>query len=74
MAMDYSRLRGRIREKVGTEGALALAIGRSHSFLSAALNGRTEFEQTDIWAICEMLDIPQTEVGDYFFKQKSAET
>ena len=73
MAMDYSRLRGRIREKVGTEGTLASSIGRSHSWLSAALNGKAVFEQTDIWAICEMLDIPRDEVGDYFFVQNSAE-
>ena len=72
MAADYSKLRGRIRAKLGTEGALALAIGRSHSYLSQVLNGKAEFEQTDIWAICEMLDIPQDEIGQYFFDQKSS--
>lgn len=68
--MDYSKLRGRIKEKLGTEGALARAISRSSGYLSAALNGKIGFEQTDIWAICEILDIDQQDVGDYFFTKK----
>lgn len=32
--LNYSKLRGRIREKCGTEGAFAKSIGRSPKFIS----------------------------------------
>ena len=50
MEFDYSTLRGRIREKFGTEGNFASAIGMNPSTLSQKLSNKLEFSQEDILA------------------------
>lgn len=71
---DYSKLRGLIKEKIGTEGAFAKMLGRTHNFVSNVFNGSTYFSQSDIEKAVEMLGIKPEDIGLYFFKKKVHET
>lgn len=65
--MDYSKLRGAIREKYGTHKAFAPALSMSEASLSAKLNGRTEWQTDEIVQACQLLDIPLERAHEYFF-------
>lgn len=67
---DYNRLRGRIREKLGTETRFAEAINRSRTQISRVLRNEAYFSQGDITQSVEILDIPQDEIGAYFFTKQ----
>ncbi len=67
MKFDYSKLRGRIREVLGTEGAFSEKLGRSRNYVSNCLNGLSFFTQTDIKNAAEILGIEKNKIGDYFF-------
>lgn len=67
---DYSRLRGRIKEKLGTEGEFAKRIGRTQNYVSKVFRNGTYLGQEDIAAGAEVLDIPINEIGIYFFSQE----
>ena len=67
---DYSKLRGRIKEKIGTEGEFAVRINRTPNYMSKVFRNRTYLSQRDISHGAEILDIPQNEIGVYFFAQK----
>ena len=69
---DFSKLCGRIIEKYGTRDAFADAIGMARSALSARLNNKVPFKPVEILRITspEILDIPNCEIGIYFFTQK----
>ena len=64
---NYSKLIGRIKEYRFTHERLAEAININKSSLSAKFNNRSNFTQPEIDAICELLDIPNEEIGIYFF-------
>ena len=64
---DYSKLRGKIKEKLGTEGIFANKIGRTQNFVSKVFNNGTYFGQEDIARSAEILGIPVNEIGIYFF-------
>lgn len=64
---NYGKLRGRIKEKLGTEGEYAKKIGRSHNYLTNVFNGKTYFTQKDITVGAEAIDIKEEEIGIYFF-------
>lgn len=68
--MDYSKLRGAIREKFGTQRAFACALGMSEASLSAKLNGRTEWQTDEIAKACQLLGIPLEMAHEYFFCPK----
>ena len=67
MKFKYSKLLGRMRECGFTQEQLAKAIGINKGTLSVKLNNRFSFSQEEILAICKLLDIPATEIGDYFY-------
>ena len=69
--MDYSKLRGKIREVFGTEAAFATAMGYNRSTISAKLNNLSEWSRADMDKACVLLDIPFSNVGPYFFCRKS---
>lgn len=64
---DYSKLRGRIKERVGTEGEFARRIGRSQNYVSKVFRNGTYWGQEDIDVGAELLEIPVDEIGVYFF-------
>ena len=70
MTFDYSKLRGKIREKLGTQDVLADKLGLSHASLSAKLNGKVEFRQSEIERTCTFLEIKPEQIHDYFFTEK----
>lgn len=39
----------------------------SQNLLSYRLQGRTQFRSDEIYKVCQMLDIPQEQIGEYFF-------
>lgn len=65
--MKFPKLRGRIREKFGTEAAFAKALGVSVQIVSRKLNGSCQFKAKDIEKWCKVLDIPLKDAGLYFF-------
>ena len=67
MAFDYSKLRGKIVEKYGTQCLFAKALGGSERTLSLKLNGRIYFTQIEIKRI---LDVDSNCVNTYFFTEK----
>lgn len=65
--MSYSKLRGRIREKFGTQEAFATALNMHPATLSAKLNGKSEWSKTEMAAATKLLDISLKDVAQYFF-------
>ncbi len=66
--MSYPKLRGAIREKFGTQGAFAKALGVNQATLVKKLAGKVEWKVTEVQAACELLEIPVDRISDYFFK------
>mgnify|MGYP003397990714 FL=1 len=69
MKYNYSKLLGRIRERGLTQEQLAKAIGKNKSTVSAKVNNQFSFTQEEMDAICKVLDIPNEEIGAYFFSR-----
>lgn len=67
---DYSKLRGRIREKIGNENEFATAIGMGRTSLSKKLNNRVEFTQNEMKNAAIVLEIDDRDIPDYFFTPK----
>jgi DNA-binding XRE family transcriptional regulator len=67
MKFDYSKLLGKMRECGFTQKQVANAIGINKATLSAKLNNKFSFSQEEILAICKLLNIPVSEIGDYFY-------
>jgi len=69
---DYSKLRGRIKEKYGPQTKLAAAMGISEVSLSSKLNNWVEFTQCEIQKACKLLDIDigTGDMAECFFKEK----
>lgn len=67
MGYDYRKLLGKIVERVGTQAAFAEKIGRSERTVSLKLNGKRAWTQVEISKACEVLDIPVSEINNYFF-------
>lgn len=69
---DFSELRGRIVTKYGNLGKFADSIHMSRSNLSERLSNKSKFKPEEIYLFCqpEVLDIPETEIGKYFFTLK----
>lgn len=72
MKFDYSKLRGRIVEKFGSEKKFAEAFGISGVTMSRKLNGKTAISMEDIIEMSSdrLLDIRPAEYHEYFFAVK----
>ena len=68
--MDYSKLKGRIVEKVGSVRKLSELINLSERSLSLKLNNKLSFKQTEIVNICNVLEINSDDIGSYFFTKE----
>lgn len=71
--MSYSKLRGRIVEKFGSQGKFAEAMEWREALMSAKLNNKSEWAFADVMKACELLEIPLSEAHLYFFCAKSYE-
>lgn len=67
MVYNYSKLLGRLREYNLTQAQLAEAIGKDKTTLNAKFNNKGKFTAPEIDDICQVLDIPNEEIGIYFF-------
>lgn len=72
--MDYSKLKGRIKEMVGTQNKLAKQLDIDETTISNKLNNNTYFTQVEIINICDILNIQHINIPIYFFEQKVRET
>lgn len=70
MAFDFSKLKGRMVEKYGSQTAFVKKFGVSNNTFSKKMNNKVRFTSDDIMKITEMLDIPSDEIGVYFFTEK----
>lgn len=68
--MSYAKLRGKIKEVYGTQGAFAKAIKMSHVSVSHRLNGKLEWKSSEIAKACSALNIPLSESAEYFFTKE----
>lgn len=71
--MSYSKLKGRIVEKFGSQSAFAAAMGWREALLSAKLNNKSQWAFTEAMKACELLEIHPNEAHLYFFCTKSYE-
>jgi hypothetical protein len=69
---DFSELLGRIIARYGNRRKFAQAIGLSDAQLSDRLRNKISFKPDEIILICtpEILDIPDMQIGRYFFTPK----
>ena len=63
----YAKLRGRIIEKFGTQERFAEHIGISNTSMSKKMTRKTSFSQDDMERWSRELDIPLSEIGQFFF-------
>lgn len=67
MKYDYSKLKGRIIEICGSQGAFAEKMGVSEQTISNKLKGRFRFSQNDIEKAIEILNLTKEDIPLYFF-------
>ena len=67
---DYSKLRGRIVEKIGSLMEFSNLVGISPTSLNDRLQSRIAFTQRDIFKAIEILEISDDDISEYFFKKK----
>lgn len=70
---DYSKLLGKITEKLGTRRKLAEKLGMNETTLSYKFNGTSDFSREEMKNICKILDEPLEMIIEYFFKEKVRE-
>ena len=63
----YGKLRELIKANFHTIDNFAQAMNVSRSALSQKLNGLSAWSHTEIENACKLLNIPITDVGEYFF-------
>lgn len=70
MIYDYSKLKGRIKERCNTQDKFSEQLGISRTSLSQRLNNQLEFSQDEILRSCDVLGITRREIPVYFFVEK----
>lgn len=67
---DYSKLKGRIIEKLGSQKIFAERLGVSDATMTSKLTGKTYFSQDEILKAIDILAIEPGRTTDYFFTAK----
>lgn len=67
---DYRKLRGRIKEKFGTQSIFAKEIGLSDVSVSNKLNNNVDWGQEEIEKAMLALDIAYDDIHTYFFSHE----
>ena len=67
MAFNYSKLRGRIIEKYGSQSDFAQAFGCSERTLSLKTTGKRPWQQTEILTAIKLLGLSEEDTQAYFF-------
>ena len=63
----FGKLREAIKKKYKTMAAFADALGIDRSTFSLKINGKVGWKNTEIEAVCNLLEIPMASVSEYFF-------
>lgn len=73
---DYSKLRGRVIEKLGSLKNYAKGLGISETTLFKKLNNKVPFNQDEIFDSIRILDldVANGDIQSHFFAQKVGET
>lgn len=71
MKFDYRKLKSRIIERFGSMKDFANALGVSENLLSQIMSNKKHWESDLICKAVELLEIPDIEVQEYFFKRVS---
>lgn len=74
MKFDYSKLNGRITEIFNSQKKFAKAMNLSERSISLKLNNQRYWKNNEITTACNLLLIPDNQIGDYFFKQEVQKT
>ena len=64
---DYRKLRGRIKEKFGTQSEFSKKLGLSEVSVSNKLNNVVDWGQEEMENAISILEIPNTDIHAYFF-------
>ena len=67
---DYSKLRGKIREKYKSETKFAHKVDMTPASLSSKLKQKTDFTSIEIHKMAIELEIPKTRIPEYFFEEE----
>lgn len=70
---DYSKLFGKITEKLGSRRQLAERLGMNESTLSYKFNGTSDFTREEMKQTCIILNEPISSIITFFFKEKVRE-
>lgn len=71
---DYSKLKGRIIEKFGTQTAFLNNINMSEVTFIKSIKGERAFNQNEIVNIMNLLDLELSDIVSYFFTNKVRKT
>ena len=74
IVLNHDKLKGRIKEVLGTQSKLADELDLDETTISNKLNSNTYFTQKEILNICAILNISRDEISEYFFKEKVRES
>lgn len=71
--LNHDKLKGKIKEVLGTQSKLAKELDLDETTISNKLNSNTYFTQKEILKICSILNIAKDKIPEYFFKEKVRE-
>ena len=69
---DFSKLKGRIKEKVGNQKDMAEKLGISNTTFSSKINNNIDFTNSETQKMINILEIPLEKINDYFFTYQVA--
>lgn len=64
---NYQKLKGRMVEKMESQETLARKMNISKTTINFKLNNKIPFKQDDIIIVSDILEIPKSEISEYFF-------
>ena len=70
MEFEYAKVKGKIKEKFGTQADFATAMGLSATTISDKLNNKSPWTQKEIDRACVLLEIEPVDIPTYFFTAK----
>lgn len=73
LVLNYDKLKGKIKEVLGTQSKLAEELDLDETTISNKLNSNTFFTQKEILKICSILNIAKEKIPEYFFREKVRE-
>ncbi len=71
---DYSKLKGRIKEKFNSQSNFVKKLNMSEQVFSKRINNQVQFDSSEIKKMAALLEINDDEISEYFFKEKVEKT